>query len=312
MSTITAAAYRQRGGPERFLSTFQLLAAAAEAMMDGGLPLDHGLGRQVARVAALHQLSLAVSAALETHARADLGEAAVKVLGTTTEGDIADYVDLLTASGWIEDEELYALLHGAILQRPGFTLRGGTNEILRLYIALSALKGVGASLSELRAAVNTVFNDPIKGFGVLGGYAERRFTQATGIGRDRIVTQLEPPLRALAGAYERYATELARVADEALRTFGKAVADDQHLQKRIADLMIDLFVGLCVISRADSIAKSDPGSAGPIFDIANTFTRQARRRMNRNIRGMTTNEDRAIDTIAGMILERGAYPWDVI
>ena len=44
----------------------------------------------------------------------------------------------------------------------------GTNEILRLYIALSALKGVGASLAELRTAVNTVFNDPIKGFGVLG------------------------------------------------------------------------------------------------------------------------------------------------
>jgi alkylation response protein AidB-like acyl-CoA dehydrogenase len=188
----------------------------------------------------------------------------------------------------------------------------GTNEILRLYIALSALKGVGASLSELRAAVNTVFNDPIKGFGVLGGYAERRFTQATGIGRDRIVSQLEPPLRALAGVYERYANELARVADEALRTFGKAIADDQHLQKRIADLMIDLFVGLCVISRADSIAKSDPVSAGPIIAIANTFTRQARRRMNRNIRGMTANEDRAIDTIAGVILEHGAYPWDVI
>ena len=34
--------------------------------------------------------------------------------------------------------------------------------------------------------------------------------------------------------------------------------------------------------------------------------------MNRNIRGMTTNEDRAIDTLASAILERGAYPWDVI
>ncbi len=188
----------------------------------------------------------------------------------------------------------------------------GTNEILRLYIALSALKGVGASLSELRSAVNTVFNDPIKGFGVLGGYAERRFTQTTGIGRDRIVSRLAPPLRPLAGTYERYANELARAADEALRTFGKAIADDQHLQKRIADLMIDLFVGLCVISRADALAKSNPDSAGEVYAIAAMFTRQARRRMNRNIRGMTTNEDRAIDTIAGSIIERGAYPWDVI
>lgn len=125
----------ERSGPERFLSTFQLLAAAAEAMNEGHLPLDTGLGRQVARVAALHQMSFAVSTALEAHENADTAAAVVKVLGTTTEGDIADYVDTLTASGWIEDEELYALLHAAILQRPGFTLRGGTNEILRGVIA---------------------------------------------------------------------------------------------------------------------------------------------------------------------------------
>ena len=69
------------------------------------------------------------------HEDADTAAAVVKVLGTTVEGDIADYVDTLTASGWALDEELDTLLHAAILQRPGFTLRGGTNEILRGVIA---------------------------------------------------------------------------------------------------------------------------------------------------------------------------------
>ena len=125
----------ERSGPERVLSTFQLLATAAQAMGDGGLPTDAGLGRQVARVAGLHHLSFAVSTALEAHEPADVPAALVKLLGTTTEGDIADVVDLLTATGWVEDEELYTLLHAAILQRPGFTLRGGTNEILRGVVA---------------------------------------------------------------------------------------------------------------------------------------------------------------------------------
>ena len=40
----------------------------------------------------------------------------------------------------------------------------GTNEILRLFIALSALKDVGAGLTELQSAVASIFNDPIKGF----------------------------------------------------------------------------------------------------------------------------------------------------
>lgn len=188
----------------------------------------------------------------------------------------------------------------------------GTNEILRLYIALSGLKVVGASLSELKAAANTIFNDFIKGFGVLSGYAERRLAQATGLGRDRILSRLAPPLSALAGTYERYATELARVADESLRQYGKSIADAQHLQKRIADLVIDLFVGLCVLSRADSISKSDPASAKDVYAIASTFTRNARRRMNRNVRGIARNEDDAVDAIAGAVLGRGAYPWDVI
>ncbi len=188
----------------------------------------------------------------------------------------------------------------------------GTNEILRLYIALSGLKTVGASLSELKSAANSIFNDPIKGFGVLTGYAERRFTQATGLGGDRILRQLAPPLRPLARIYERYVTELARVADESLRKYGKAIADDQHLQKRIADLIIDLFVGLCVLSRADSIAKSDPDSAEHVYAIATTFTRSARRRMNRNVRGITRNEDDAVEAIAAAVIERGAYLWDVI
>ena len=132
---VTSELAFERSGPERVLSTYQLLAAAAQAMDDGRLPLDEGLGRLVARVAGLHQMSFAVSHALEAHEPADTTAAIVKVLGTTTEGDIADYVDGLTASGWVQDDELYTLLHAAILQRPGFTLRGGTNEILRGVIA---------------------------------------------------------------------------------------------------------------------------------------------------------------------------------
>jgi hypothetical protein len=46
--------------------------------------------------------------------------------------------------------------------------------------------------------------------------------------------------------------------------------------------------------------------------IAEVFTKQARRRMFRNVRGIERNEDREIEALAGFILDRGAYPWDVI
>ena len=187
----------------------------------------------------------------------------------------------------------------------------GTNEILRLYIALSCLKGVGESLSELKVAAASIFNHPIKGFGLMSDYAERRFAQATGVGRDRVRHPLAAPLRPLADDFEKYATELASVADESLRRHGKRVADDQALQKRIADVLIDLFVGLCVISRADAIGKADPGAADQAHAIAAVFTRQARQRMSLNLRRVSHNDDEAVEAIAAQALERG-YAWDVI
>ena len=188
----------------------------------------------------------------------------------------------------------------------------GTNEILRLYIALSGLKGVGETLGELQAAVGHIFNDPIKGFGVLGDYTARRVREATGYGIDRIRHPLSPSLRRLATTCEKYAVELSQASDRLLRSHGKKIADQQHAQKRIADIAIDLFVGLCVLSRADSLVRQSHPAADEAVAIAGLFARQARRRMARNVRGLQRNEDELVERLAGAVLQRGGYAWDVI
>jgi len=131
---VTSELAFERSGPERFLSTFPLLAELA-ALMNDGLPRHNDLGRYVARVAGLHQMSTAVAGALERHEPADTAAAVVKVLGTGTEGDIADFADLLTDACAPDHGGYRAMLDDAVAQRPGFTLRGGTNEILRGVIA---------------------------------------------------------------------------------------------------------------------------------------------------------------------------------
>ena len=188
----------------------------------------------------------------------------------------------------------------------------GTNEILRLYIALSGMKDVGATLSDLKNAVGDIFNNPIKGFGVLSAYAERRFRASTGIGTDRIERELDPRLRAVAEVLERYTVELSKAADLLLRKHGKKITDYQYQQKRIADVTIDLYVGLCVLSRADHLLRSQDPEAEAAVQIAELFSKQARRRMVRNLRGIRHNEDATLDALAGRIIERGKYVWDVI
>jgi acyl-CoA dehydrogenase family member 9 len=192
------------------------------------------------------------------------------------------------------------------------TIFEGTNEVLRLYIALSTLKDVGKSLGELKTAVDDIFNNPIKGFGVLTDYAERRLTQATGVGRDKIITSLPQLLRESAGIYERYTVELSKAADFLLRKHGKSIAEQQHALKRVADIAIDLFVGLCVLSRAAALAQA-PGEAGQqAVAIARVFAQQAKRRMAGNIRRVQRNEDEELNRLAGYVLDNGSYPWDVL
>ena len=188
----------------------------------------------------------------------------------------------------------------------------GTNEILRLYIALSGMKDVGASLSDLKKSIGDIFNNPIKGFGVLSGYGQRRLSHATGFGSDHILREMHPRLRKLTEIYEKYTVELARISDVLLRKYGKSIADFQHQQKRAADIAIDLFVGLCTLSRADALDKAKDAHAAEAIAIAEVFTKQARRRMSRNVRGVEHNEDGEIEKLASFITERGAYPWDVI
>jgi len=188
----------------------------------------------------------------------------------------------------------------------------GTNEILRLFVALSGLKDAGSALAEIRVAVDEIFNHPIKGFGVLSGYAGQKLTQATGVGRDRIANRLPPGLREAQAVYEKYALELSKAADYLLRRHGKAVVDRQYELKRVADIAIDLFVGLCTLSRAASLATEGHSQAEHAVQIAAVFAQQAKRRMAGNIRRLTRNEDAAIDALAAFALDRGAYPWDVI
>jgi acyl-CoA dehydrogenase len=127
---VTSELAYERSGPERWLSTFLLVRAWASGDAGGG---EVGLGATVARLRALHEMSLAIAGALQAGNDADLPAAMVKVLGTRLEGDIAERAHLATR---LIDQGTYGeAVRLALLQRPGFTLRGGTNEILRGVIA---------------------------------------------------------------------------------------------------------------------------------------------------------------------------------
>jgi len=192
------------------------------------------------------------------------------------------------------------------------TIFEGTSEILRLFIALSGMKGPGTLLRDLQSATDDIFNNPIKGFGLLSDYAGRRITQLTSLGGERIVGAVADELRDDALIFEKYSQELARLTDVLLRRHGKNIVDKQFALQRAADVVIDLFVGLSVLSRVSSMDPDDGDQYKQAVAIAHLFSQKAKRRMNRNLRAVLRNEDETAKSLAQYIFETEEYPWDVL
>ncbi|KZM71314.1 acyl-CoA dehydrogenase family protein [Nocardia terpenica] len=126
----------ERSGPERFLSTVPLLISAVGQLAEATVTAEQQarVGRLVARLSALRQMSLGVATALQAGRSPDVQAALVKDLGTRFEGDLVDEVRALLPTvpdpgatpGSHAELLAFAIMHG-----PAYTLRGGTNEILR-------------------------------------------------------------------------------------------------------------------------------------------------------------------------------------
>jgi acyl-CoA dehydrogenase len=138
---VTAELSFERSGPERILSTLPLITAAIRALASGPQPDDHtaaAVGDLLARLISLRQLSVSVARALAGGEAAANQAALVKDLGTRFEQESVDLVaDLLeyAPAQARSDPRLRELLDTGWLHRPLFTLRGGTNEVLRGVVA---------------------------------------------------------------------------------------------------------------------------------------------------------------------------------
>jgi alkylation response protein AidB-like acyl-CoA dehydrogenase len=142
---VTAELGFERSGPERILSTATLVFAAVRALAEQDVDERTAVevGDLMARMISLRQLSISVAHDL-THGKDAANRAAlVKDLGTRFEQEsvelVADLVDGLDPAS-PHTRRLRDLLAIARLHSPLFTLRGGTNEVLRGVVA----KGMGA------------------------------------------------------------------------------------------------------------------------------------------------------------------------
>lgn len=237
-------------------------------------------------------------------------EAAIaKVFGTEALWRTADEaLQVAGGSGYMRELSYERTLRDSRINR----IFEGTNEILRLFVALTALNDVGQGLREMAKQVRGIFDDPIKGFGLLRSYGRKHVEWRTGYGA-QVMDKCALELRPEAESFEELSRQLAAMGDRLLRKHGKKIVEKQFALRRMADVMIDLFVLAATLSRVTaSIQKNGVDKAAPEIQIAQVLAGQVRGRVTRNFRKIDSNDDELIKALAERAYKAGRYEWDAL
>lgn len=237
-------------------------------------------------------------------------EAAIsKVLASESLSRTADEaLQIAGGNGFMREFKYERVVRDARINR----IFEGTNDILRLFIALTGMHLVSSELKELSGTMKGIFNDPIKGFGVLSDYALRRAKLTANVAREKgRFTRLHPALQEQAQVVEDGTRELALVAEKMLRRFGKKIIGQQFCTRRMADVLIDLYALSCVLARVHTeISDHGAEKSARQMEIARALAGQVRRRVHENLTGLEDNSDDLLKALADDAFEAERFRWD--
>src|SRR3954466_12947260 len=183
-----------------------------------------------------------------------------------------------------------------------FPIFEGANDVLRSFVALSALKPLGEELSDLG---DLGLNDPIGSLGTIAQYAFGRVRREV---RPDRVSRAHDELADLANPVGDQVKRLRSVGEGVLRKHGKGIIDQGMTHKRLCHALSDILAQIAVLSRVTSIFENQGVEAsGQERFIADTFCRRAARRVESALDQVEHNDDERQHSIATLAYKRGAY-----
>jgi acyl-CoA dehydrogenase family protein 9 len=174
----------------------------------------------------------------------------------------------------------------------------GTNEILRVLVALSGIRDAGEDLKEVGKALKA----PLSSLGILSDYAARKIR---GLAPGKL-TAVAPELADEAEIVTRYTGAASNVLERVLRKHGKAVIERQYQQERLANVVMDLYASLAVLSRATAARALGGAKGAEEILLARAFVHAAKYRIVGHLKDMDRNvgdPDRGRDALHTAISE---------
>jgi alkylation response protein AidB-like acyl-CoA dehydrogenase len=168
----------------------------------------------------------------------------------------------------------------------------GTNEVLRLFIALNGVQGPAERLKELGAAIRR----PLRNLGLLSGYAASRVRSALGASAT-LDAALHEKLATHKRYFEKHVAELKEHSERAIMKHRGAIVERQFVLERLANMAIELVATACVLARTQH-AVEDRGAQASAHELAlcDLFCVEAGRRF-RGSRLALDEREEAVDEV---------------
>jgi very long chain acyl-CoA dehydrogenase len=247
----------------------------------GKLIVDYGtIQEKLARMAMLQyvteSMAYMLSANMDKGSKEYQLEAAMsKVFGSESAWYVTDEaIQILGGMGYMRDCGIERVQRDIRI----FRIFEGTNDILRLFIALTGMNFAGKHLKDLQKKVQGF------DFGTILSEGKKRIGSKIGIQKLTPINEVPSPLAESAQLAQIASLQFGETVEAILIKYGKRITDEQFVVNKIAQSTIDIFAMFVVLSRASRSVNTKKSTSQHEINIANLFCSEASKRVSINLK----------------------------
>lgn len=265
---------------------------------------------KLARMALLHYVTESVAYMLSGNM--DSGsvdyhlEAAIsKVFASESAWFVTDEaIQILGGMGFMKDTGLERVMRDLRI----FRIFEGTNDILRLFVALTGIQYAGSHLRELQKA----FKNPAAHLTLILEEVTKRGLRTVGLGsKPSLDNVVHPQLRSSGTLLAKNVLLFGEAVEKMLMKYGRNVVDEQFLLNRLAAAAIDTYTMAIVLSRASRALDLGLPSAEHEVLMTEVWCSEASQRVFQNLSVLSSSSHKdnfgKLQSIAKNVCDNGGF-----
>uniref|UniRef100_A0A2L2Y0C1 Very long-chain specific acyl-CoA dehydrogenase, mitochondrial n=1 Tax=Parasteatoda tepidariorum TaxID=114398 RepID=A0A2L2Y0C1_PARTP len=189
---------------------------------------------------------------------------------------VDEAIQILGGMGFMRSAQLERVLRDTRI----FRIFEGTNDILRLFIALTGLQHAGGHLKELQKALK----NPTANLGLILDEGAKRAKRVIGLSSPpSLSTHIHNDLSDSGVLASKCIENFGLGVEDLLVKYGKNIINEQFLLNRLANSAIDIYSMIAVLSRATSSIENKLPSAKNETKFTNLICQEASERVHQNL-----------------------------